>query len=82
MLKPCPCGKTPTALHLTDNGCKWTYASGNCCNMWDTEFRTQYAKLDSDECMVHAIEAWNAAPRADWVLEAEIGLIRRENNEL
>ncbi len=62
-LKPCPCGKTPETLLLVDNGSKWAYACGSCCNEWHIEFRTFYKELDSEECMALAIEAWNLANR-------------------
>ena len=63
-LKPCPCGKTPETLHIADNGSKWAYVSGNCCNGWSIEFRTQYNRIETDECMALAIEAWNEAERS------------------
>jgi len=65
-LAACPCGKIPPSLCITDagQGSKWANASGNCCNDWYVEFRTQYYALDSAECMALAIEAWNEAPRA------------------
>lgn len=63
MLKKCPCGETPTKLHLTDNGSKWAYISGDCCGEWMIEFRTNYALIDSPKCMDLAIEAWNKATR-------------------
>ena len=62
-LKSCPCGETPKSLLLVDNGVKWAYATGNCCNEWHVEFRTGYNKLESDECMALAVEAWNLATR-------------------
>lgn len=62
-LKPCPCGKTPESLHIADNGSKWAYVSGNCCNGWSVEFRTQYHRIETDECMVLAIKAWNEGER-------------------
>ena len=63
-LKPCPCGKVPTKLCISEsNTSKWAYVSGNCCGEWNIEFRTGYYKLDSKDCMVFAIEEWNHAPR-------------------
>jgi hypothetical protein len=62
-LKSCPCGETPKSLLLVDNGAKWAYATGDCCNEWHVEFRTGYNKLESSECMALAIEAWNLATR-------------------
>jgi hypothetical protein len=62
-LKPCPCGKTPSSLLLIDNGAKWAYATGDCCNEWHIEFRTMYNNLESDECMALAFYAWNSARR-------------------
>lgn len=64
-LKQCPCGETPDGLLIVDNGSKWAFVSGNCCNEWNIEFRTHYHRIDSDECMGLAIEAWNSAKRCD-----------------
>jgi len=63
-LKPCPCGETPKSLRIADNGSKWAYVSGNCCDEWSIEFRTQYHRINTDECMALAVEAWNAAGRS------------------
>lgn len=63
-LKPCPCGKTPASLFIADNGSKWAYVCGDCCNEWHIEFRTQYHRIETDECMALAIEAWNMAERS------------------
>ena len=65
-LLSCPCGETPTAIGICDNGQggKWASATGNCCGEWSIEFRTQYDALDSAECMKLAVSAWNEAPRA------------------
>ena len=62
-LKPCPCGQTPKQLFIADNGSKWAYTYGDCCNEWHIEFRTFYNPIDSDECMDLAVEAWNHATR-------------------
>ena len=66
-LKPCPCGKIPNSLLIADNGAKWAYVFGDCCNEWHIEFRTSYNPIDSDECMKLATEAWNLASRVDKV---------------
>lgn len=65
-LELCPCGKTPEGLYIADagQGGKWAYVYGDCCNVWEIEFRTEYNALESDKCMALAIEAWNEAPRA------------------
>jgi len=64
-LKPCPCGKVPTELNITDagQGGKWAYACGDCCGEWNVEFRTQYLDLDSEACKRIARDEWNGAPR-------------------
>lgn len=64
-LKPCPCGKTPTDLHITDGDTyRWKNVMGNCCNEWVVEARVQpligEEKTERDAC----INAWNEAPRA------------------
>ena len=65
-LAPCPCGKTPTALHIVDygQGGTWADCMGNCCKDWKIEFRTGYNELQSPECIALAAEAWNKAPRS------------------
>ncbi len=62
-LQPCPCGKTPTELHVDSAGVKWAFASGNCCNEWHIEFRNQYAQ-EYEQIHKLANEAWNRTPRA------------------
>ncbi len=66
-LKPCPCGKIPTELHISDagQGGKWANVCGNCCDEWMLEFRTDYNNLDSDECMKLAVDWWNDAGRGE-----------------
>ena len=60
---PCPCGKTPTGLYVTETrSVKWAFVYGECCGDWHIEFRTNYT--EGDELMKHATEAWNNAPRA------------------
>ena len=65
-LLPCPCGKVPESLCIQDDSMagKWCVVSGSCCGEWATEFRANYAAVDSDECKELARKAWNAAPRA------------------
>lgn len=65
-LKPCPCGKTPDRLGISDGGQggKYHFVAGDCCSEWMIEFRANYKPLESDECMALAIAAWNASPRA------------------
>jgi len=64
-IKQCPCGKTPEKLYISDagQGGKWAWVSGCCCGEWSIEFRTNYAALDSDECMKSAIQGWNETER-------------------
>lgn len=64
-LKPCPCGKVPTALNVFEGDCKWYQASGNCCGEWLIEFRSHYRKVDSPEAYQLAVEAWNKAARKE-----------------
>ena len=60
----CPCGKMPSELHISE-GATLTYAfvSGNCCNEWMIEFRTDKHTPHSAESMNNALEAWNIASR-------------------
>jgi hypothetical protein len=62
-LKPCPCGETPESLHIDQLGTKWAYASGNCCNEWNIEFRLQY-ETDAEEAQKIAADYWNQTVRA------------------
>lgn len=66
VLAVCPCGKTPSALIISDagQGGKWANVNGNCCGEWSIEFRAHYDAIHSAECMVTAAKAWNEAPRA------------------
>ncbi len=66
-LKPCPCGKTPDNLHISNcgQGTKYAMASGDCCYGWFVEFRANYEDFDSDECMILAIEEWNFMSRGE-----------------
>ena len=66
-LAMCPCGQHPEELHLENSFAeKWSRVSGDCCNEWTIEFRSQY-KID-DEKMRLAVEAWNESPRG-WTRE-------------
>jgi hypothetical protein len=64
-LAPCPCGKTPITLAITDTGQGGKYADvvGDCCGEWRIEFRANYLSQDRKECKDLAIAAWNTAPR-------------------
>ena len=61
----CPCGETPKKLYIAESlTCKWAYVSGGCCGEWNIEFRTNYYKPDTNECMELAIKEWNNAIRS------------------
>ncbi len=62
-LLPCPCGKVPPSLCISDesNPERWKHVSGGCCGEWEIEFRAQYQL--GDDLTREATEAWNAAPR-------------------
>jgi len=63
VLNKCPCGCAPSHLTIEEGAsCKYSYASGACCNEWSVEFRSTYTS-DSEKLMGLAIEAWNRAPR-------------------
>ena len=66
-LKPCPCGKVPECLHIGENGQggKFATCAGSCCGDWETEFRCDYASIDSNGCYALATEAWNGLKRGD-----------------
>lgn len=69
-LKICPCGKIPRNLLI--NGLdysKWAYVSGDCCGIWEVEYRNNYHKLDSTEAMEAAKTEWNNADRANSLLK-------------
>jgi len=63
-MKPCPCGKTPTAILLYNwqPQQKWVFATPECCGEWMFEFRASYSK-DEEEVTALAVEAWDAMPR-------------------
>lgn len=64
-LNPCPCGKTPTALHIEPGqSCKYSWVCGDCCGEWNVEFRTGYLAEEDPALMEIAIEVWNRATRA------------------
>lgn len=73
-LNRCPCGRTPSKLHIVDNGAKWAYAYGHCCGEWHVEFRTMYNPITSPECMELAVEAWNAAEQNVHLTALRLGL--------
>ncbi len=83
-LKPCPCGETPSKLHITGNGqgYKWADATGDCCGEWSIEFRTQYLAHGSPECMELAIEAWNGAPRKPALMTHRLNTAEAKVREL
>ena len=65
-LKPCPCGRTPDNLYITDGDtCKWAWVSGDCCGEWSIEFRTKYHQLHTKECIELSIKGWNTAGRGE-----------------
>ena len=62
-LKACPCGKVPDELCVIEGEtCRWRKVSGDCCGVWEIEFRV-YSN-DTKEINQDALAAWNAAPRA------------------
>lgn len=64
-LAKCPCGKQPERILISECGQGWKYmlAMGNCCGEWIIEFRANYHKPESPECMTLAVAAWNGARR-------------------
>ncbi len=69
-LKPCPCGKTPEKLHITEGSTfRWRYVEGGCCGCWMIEVRintmrnTATTKSDSELDYAECAEAWNNQPR-------------------
>ena len=82
-LKRCGCGKVPKELHISENGQGGKYATcaGSCCGDWETEFRCDYAAIDSDECMAMAVDAWNALPR-EATIERQGQMIVKQAEEL
>ena len=64
-LESCPCGRVPSKLDIIDAGQGGKYATvmGDCCGFWEIEFKTEFNELESSECMLLAVRAWNEAPR-------------------
>ncbi len=59
-LKPCPCGQTPETLIVTPSqSLKYAFVSGDCCNEWHVEFRTDYLDPDDTAYSELAAQAWN-----------------------
>jgi hypothetical protein len=65
ILKPCPCGKTPTQLHITEGSTfRWRYVSGDCCG-WMIEARVNTMRPKSEEKdYEECAKAWNEQDRA------------------
>ncbi len=63
-LKPCPCGEVPKYLCITGEGTKWATASGNCCNEWNIEFRSEYNYYGRVLTKL-ATKAWDSTPRKE-----------------
>ena len=80
-LKPCPCGKTPKKLIISDagQGGKWAYVGGDCCEDWEIEFRTDYYALDDPKCERLAIQCWNEAERGFVALSKIEELIKKHS---
>lgn len=65
-LKPCPCGKIPEELCITDNGQGLKWLDVGCpCGDWKAEFRNDWSNQDSKECQEKAKEAWNELRRGE-----------------
>ena len=65
-LKPCPCGQIPDQIGVMDgHSVKHAFAYGTCCGEWYIEFRTDYKRADTPECMALAVAAWNGTPRKE-----------------
>ncbi len=65
-LKPCPCGKTPTALDIVEGDTfRWRIISGDCCGEWRVETRvtTIGENANPEHHYKQCVEAWNEAPR-------------------
>ena len=62
-LAKCPCGQRPTELCINGDREKWSHVSGNCCDEWSVEFRSEWYRNDDPELMELAIKAWNKAQR-------------------
>lgn len=63
-LAPCPCGKTPQKLIITDSTAGFAFAYGACCTEWFVEFDACNTYLGTVECDQLARKAWNKAPRS------------------
>jgi hypothetical protein len=67
-LKPCPCGKTPKELHMTEaDTFKSRYIGGDCCGDWDIYAKVVYSRSEEDDKELiyeRCVEEWNAAKRA------------------
>lgn len=77
-LLPCPCGSTPTKLHISGehHGPKWAHCTGDCCGEWSIEYRNNYTPLDTPETMELAVAAWNEATRAKALADGRTACVR------
>lgn len=65
-LLPCPCGKTPKKLNISEGSTfRWRVISGDCCGDWEHECRVPtIGEAATPEGQLKAcIEAWNDLPR-------------------
>jgi hypothetical protein len=71
VLARCPCGKVPKEISTYDVGQGWKYvfAVPDCCGEWMIEFRGNYKDPSSDDAELNklAANAWNQAPRSEWL---------------
>jgi len=59
----CPCGEVPTDLIIAaPRGSKYGTVAGNCCAVWQMEFKVGYPKNEA-EALKRGVDAWNAQPR-------------------
>ena len=65
-IKPCPCGKTPEKLIISEGSThRWRYVSGDCGCGWETEARIiTYNQPEGYDEYTDCVEAWNELPRA------------------
>ena len=64
-LKPCPCGKMPEKLLISEGSTfRWRYVEGDCgCGwMFETRINTM-RKASGQEDYEECVEAWNAKDR-------------------
>jgi hypothetical protein len=82
-LKPCPCGKVPEKLIISEgNTYRWRQISGSCCGEWEIESQRIPYQATETEVYELCAETWNQATRATAQAQARIAELEAEVKRL